>query len=131
MLYLATQPPNRPTFQRDISETLNIPPHFLGKILQQLSRSQLVISQKGKSGGFALAKSAHEITPYDIIEAIDGEFFLDGCYLGFPGCDEDQPCPVHSQWKELKADLILMLQGKNIAELGAELDTKVDSTKRM
>lgn len=131
MLYLASQPSDRPIFQRDISQALNIPPHFLGKVLQMLSRNRLVISQKGKSGGFILGKSSENITPFDIILAIDGPVFLDGCFMGFPGCSDDAPCPVHSQWKRLKDDITDMLKNKSIAQLSKEIDLKLHSIRKL
>ncbi len=127
ILYLASQPPNRPVLQRDISRALQIPPHFLGKVLQLLSRSNLVISQKGKSGGFVLGRLPKNISLYDILEATDGAACLDGCILGFSECGDETPCPVHSQWKQRKETIIEMLQTRNAEELSKELHVKLES----
>ena len=127
MLFLASRPPNEPVFQRDISSALKIPPHFLGKILQSLVRSKLVVSQKGKAGGFALGKSPKEINLCTIINAIDGPVFLDGCILGFPGCCDESACPVHDQWKEIKRSIIEMLEGKSLEQLSRELENKLST----
>ena len=125
VLYLASQPQNRPILQRDISGALQIPPHFLGKVLQLLSRSNLVISRKGKSGGFILARSPKDISLYDILEATDGAASLDGCILGFNECGDESPCPVHFQWKESKQILMEMLRNSNAEELSQEIDVKL------
>ena len=130
VIYLAAQPPNTPVLQRDISSALNIPPHFLGKVLQVLSRHHIVISRKGKTGGFLLGRSPKDIIPYDIIEAVDGAEFLDHCVLGFPGCGDDNPCPVHSQWKQAKEIIIQMLKNNNVEQLSKEIDVKLDLIKR-
>jgi len=126
MLFLASQPPHKPILQRDISKSLGIPPHFLGKVLQALVRNKLVISQRGKSGGFVLGKSPDEITPYQIIEAIEGQTFLDGCFLGFPGCSDTQPCPVHVEWQKIKTHVSEMLQEKNLQVLSRELYIRLE-----
>lgn len=131
MIYLASQPQNTPIFQRDISTALNIPRHFLGKILQSLSRNGLVISQKGKTGGFVLGKSPTGISPFDIIQAIDGPIFLEECVLGFPGCNDDSPCPVHVQWKQIKEGIIQMLKNKDIEQLSQEIDVKLALVKEL
>lgn len=125
MLFLAAGPPGKPILQRDISAALDIPPHFLGKVLQTLARNKLVISQKGKSGGFILARPAQQITPFDIITAIDGPTFLDGCLLGFPTCNDHAPCPVHNDWGELKNGILKMFYDENISQLSKELDRKL------
>ncbi len=130
ILYLASQPPERPILQRDISSALNIPPHFLGKILQLLRRNNLVISQKGKSGGFLLGRSAEDIFLYDILEAVDGCSCLDGCILGFTHCGDENPCPVHSQWKQSKETIMELLQSRNAEELSKELHVKLNSLNR-
>lgn len=131
MIYLATQPQDAPILQRDIATALNIPPYFLGKILQLLSRSGLVNSFKGKSGGFVLARPLHEVSLYDVVLAMEGPTFLCGCILGFPGCDDRTPCPVHNQWKSLKQELVQMLQQQTIADLGHDIHAKLEFIKTL
>ncbi|MFQ5648861.1 MAG: RrF2 family transcriptional regulator [bacterium] len=128
LLYLASQPGARPSFQRQIATALDIPPHFLGKVLQMLVRSGLIISQRGKTGGFILGKSAEEITPYEVILAIDGPAFLDDCFLGFPGCNDQFPCPLHSRWTHIKEDIIAMLKTQSIAQLERQIGAEFPVT---
>ncbi len=129
VLYLGSQARNRPIHQRDISRALNIPPHFLGKILQLLSHRGLIISQKGKTGGFLLGHSAKDISLYDIVEAIDGTEFLNACILGFRGCGDENPCPVHSQWKEAQQIITQMLRSGTVDQLSKQIERKVGSVK--
>ncbi len=124
-LYLGTQASGKPIVQRQISNALHIPPHFLGKVLQSLSRSGLITSQKGKTGGFCLARSPGSIALLDIIEAVDGSGTLDGCLLGFPGCSDDQPCPFHNEWKEAKTIILRGLQDRSLQELSEEMGAKL------
>jgi Rrf2 family iron-sulfur cluster assembly transcriptional regulator len=131
ILYLSRQPENEPALLRDISERLNIPHHFLSKVLQALTRTDVVVSYKGANGGFALGRSPKEITLGDIVKAIDGEAFLNHCVLGFPGCGDDNPCPVHPQWKKAKQIIHDMLHKKTVYDLGKEFDTKLDFLDRL
>jgi Rrf2 family protein len=126
MIYLASQPRDTPVLQRDISNSLDIPAHFLGKILQLLSHKGLVISYKGKTGGFLLGRSPKNISLYDVVEVIDGTAFLDGCVLGFPACGDANPCPVHPQWKKNKEQILQILKNKNIEQLSKEIDIKLN-----
>ena len=41
---------------KDIAAALDVPKYFLAKILQQLSRNNLISSTKGPSGGFFLSE---------------------------------------------------------------------------
>src|SRR5262245_62861450 len=50
----------------------NLPRDFLAKIFQRLVRAKLLTSAKGRGGGFALARPAHQITLLHIVEAIEG-----------------------------------------------------------
>ncbi len=124
MLYLAAKTTDGPMLQRDISDGLDIPSDFLGKVLQSLSRNGLVSSQKGRHGGFRLAKPAQDISPLEIINAIDGPTVLHECVMGFPGCHDDSPCPVHQQWGGIRQEITEMLQTQSLQQLSQDLDIK-------
>lgn len=125
-LFLAKQPKDQFVLLRDISDKLDIPHHFLSKVLQTLTRADIVASFKGANGGFTLARPSHEIHLIEIVRAVDGDKFLDECVLGFPGCGDKNPCPVHQQWKRAKEIILAMLYKKTLAELGRGLEPKLD-----
>jgi Rrf2 family protein len=50
----------------------NLPPKFLGAILSELRRAEIVSSQRGVDGGFRLARPASEITVADVLRALSG-----------------------------------------------------------
>ena len=54
-----------------IAARIGAPQNYLGKLLQTLAQSGLVYSQKGKGGGFQLARKLEAITLFDIVEPID------------------------------------------------------------
>jgi Rrf2 family protein len=56
---------------KTIAEAQGIPPYFLVQILLQLKTAQLVISVRGASGGYQLARPPEAITLADVINAID------------------------------------------------------------
>lgn len=126
IIYLAAQPSGVPVLQRDISKALDIPPHFLGKILQALTRHEIVSSQKGKSGGFLLNRPHEEISLMSVVRITDGDLFLDKCIIGFPGCDDDKPCPLHAEWSATKQTIIQMLEDRNVSEMSEQLETKLN-----
>jgi Rrf2 family iron-sulfur cluster assembly transcriptional regulator len=109
VIYMADRKQDEYLSQHEIANALNIPPHFLGKILQSLARNGLVVSVRGKFGGFQIAKKSTEITILDIIEAVEGKPFLGGCLLGLPGCNDKIPCFAHTKWGKIKGDLIKLL----------------------
>jgi len=126
VMFLAVQPENHPVFQRDISQALNIPIHYLGKVLQMLVKHDLVISHKGINGGFVIDRNAGKITMNSIVKIVDGDTFLDGCMVGFPFCSDDHPCPVHEEWAHAKSEIKKIFEQKDINCFSEELNTKLD-----
>ena len=55
-----------------IASAQGIPQKFLENILLELRRSELVTSQRGVEGGYALGRPAGEITVADVIRAVEG-----------------------------------------------------------
>lgn len=131
VLYIAKVSGERPVLLKEISTALNIPHHFLSKILQTLTKNEIVISHKGFNGGFELAKKASEINIIDVVRAIDGESYLTDCVLGFPDCSDNNPCPVHNTWSKSKNIILDMLHNKTVEKLSKELDGKLNLIKTL
>ena len=119
--YLALKGGGEMSSIKELTEKLEIPYHFLGKILQSLSRKGLLKSLKGPTGGFALGMPAKEITLFHIVEAIDGVKFTSACVMGFPECSGKNPCAVHEQWGGLRDGIYKMLVHKHIAEVAKDM----------
>jgi Rrf2 family protein len=121
VLFLALKPPGEMTSIKDLTKKLDIPYHFVAKILQDLKRKGLLTSLKGPTGGFTLGIPAKKVTLFHIVEAIDGVDFTNNCVLGFPECSGKNPCAAHEKWAELREGIYSMLVGKNIAQMAAEM----------
>jgi Rrf2 family transcriptional regulator, iron-sulfur cluster assembly transcription factor len=126
IMYISMKENDAYTDIKEISKELSIPPHFLAKIMQNLSRNEILRSYKGPTGGFALAMDPKEITLYQLVVAIDGDGFLNDCVLGLPVCGGENPCPVHEQWGKMREEIHEMLAGKTIAQLVKETKKKQD-----
>lgn len=100
-----------------IAEGQDIPRHFLSKILQQLVKNNLLLSMKGPTGGFSLAKAPEKITLIEIIEAIDGLEVFNKCGIGFKQCNDKKPCPIHDEYKKVRAQVEDLFRSKSLQEL--------------
>jgi Rrf2 family protein len=120
-MYLALKPEGERTSIKELTRKIDIPYHFLAKILQDLTYKGLLISQKGPTGGFALGKPAKDITLFQIVEAIDGTDVTSKCVLGFPECSGKNPCAVHEKWTGLRDEIHVMLVDKNITQMAREM----------
>jgi Rrf2 family transcriptional regulator, iron-sulfur cluster assembly transcription factor len=114
VLYLATFQLGAVVSADDIARKLSIPKEFVSKILQSLTESGIIISKKGKSGGFSLARDPKKIKLLDIVAAIDGLAMFNNCVLGFPNCNPANPCPLHEKWGVLRTQTYEMLNEDTI-----------------
>ncbi|MBI5326552.1 MAG: Rrf2 family transcriptional regulator [Ignavibacteriae bacterium] len=101
----------------DIAKELDIPADFLTKILQRLTKKNIMNSLRGVKGGVRLGKSPDKISMYDIVQAIDGETIFKKCFLNLEGCGEEAPCPFHESWKDFRTNLGNMLKDTSLTFL--------------
>ncbi len=111
----------------ELSEAIDSPKSFTAKILQKLTRDQVLISSiTGPNGGFYLTEAAKKKSMLHVLTLLDDESVITGCILGLKECSEKNPCPMHSQYRKIKPQLLEMLDRKTIAELAREMkDPKV------
>jgi Rrf2 family transcriptional regulator, iron-sulfur cluster assembly transcription factor len=105
---------------KEIAGHCNVPYHFLGKIVQQLSKNGVLSSAKGPRGGITLAAPPGEITLLRIVEAIDGLDVATRCVLGHPSCHDKSPCPLHVEWGKNREQIMKMLTERSLEDLAAE-----------
>ena len=76
----------------DLSQRADAPRKFLEAILLELARRSIVVSRRGKLGGYSLARPADAISFAEVIRVIDGPLALAPCVsrLSFRKCDD---CP--------------------------------------
>lgn len=117
VLFLSTESENELFNAEQVSKKVKQPKEFVSKVLQTLTYAGIVSSKKGKNGGFSLANPAKNIRLIDIVKAIDGESVFENCVLGFPGCSDAKPCPVHETWGKIRDEAYEMLKRETLADL--------------
>ena len=106
---------------KKIAEDLVTPQPFLAKLLQQLTKNDLVSSIKGPNGGFYLSDANKENSIWDIIENIDGTAKFDQCFLGLKICGDEHPCPVHYIAAPFKKRILNDFKDKTILKFTEEI----------
>lgn len=123
---LAAKPVDAVINVKDMAEELNIPRHFLGKVLTDLVKKQLVVSAKGPTGGFKLAESSKNLTVYELLENIGGLSKLgNACIMGLDECNEETPCALHENWQEFKKSVVLKTERLTLAEFSQNLSDRI------
>lgn len=122
-IYIASESfQNRRVGLKKIAENINSPVAFTAKILQTLSRENIIHSAKGVGGGFEIPKDKiAKIKLAQIVTALDGDQIFTGCGLGLSQCSEEHPCPVHDKFKFIKQELVFMLENTNLEEMALGL----------
>lgn len=108
---------------KEIAQGIDAPEHFIAKILQELGKKKLINSVKGPNGGFYMDILNRKSSIADVVKAIDGDSIYKDCVIGLKLCSEKNPCPVHFEFKEIKRNLISMLEENTIADFNEKLDT--------
>lgn len=102
----------------DIAKKIDSPEAFTAKILQILSKNNIIHSIKGVGGGFDIPKETmNQITLAQVVTALEGDRVFTGCGLGLNHCSEEHPCPVHDKFKAIRNELANMLETTNLEEL--------------
>ena len=95
VVYLATQP-GKPATTEEVAGRTRVPAAYLAKILQGLSRSGLVRSQRGVGGGVTLDRDPALLTIFDVVNAVEPIQRIRGCPLGLTMTREGL-CPLHDR----------------------------------
>ncbi|AKQ47665.1 Rrf2 family transcriptional regulator [Rufibacter radiotolerans] len=102
---------------KELSQELELPSPFMGKILQDLVRKGVIASMKGPHGGFYLHRPASEITILEVVNTIDGLEAFKKCGMGMKKCSDKHPCPLHNDIKAYRDHLLGVFNKKNIQDL--------------
>ena len=105
----------------EISNAIDSPQSFTAKILQLLTRDKIVSSVRGPNGGFYISEKAKKLPARSILQAMGEAEVLEKCVLGLKKCSEVQPCPMHSQYKSIRQQLIQLFVTKTIQQLAADI----------
>jgi Rrf2 family protein len=57
----------------ELARTEAVPANYLVQILSELRNGGLIVSRRGKQGGYALARAPEDITLLEIVKVIEGE----------------------------------------------------------
>ncbi|MBK8506637.1 MAG: Rrf2 family transcriptional regulator [Saprospiraceae bacterium] len=107
----------------DLAAKLDVPKHFLAKILQQLTRNRLVSSSKGRNGGFYLTKENQKSNLLAVIECMDGARAFRECVLGLAECSNENPCPYHGTVRKYRDQFLILVEEETIEESAQRIRT--------
>lgn len=123
LIFIATQPRGVPVLIRTVARHLGVPPPYLAKIMQNLSRGKLIHSFRGRQGGVCLSEGGENTDLMQILTLIEGPGLTDNCVLGLKVCGDETACPVHTQWKPIKTKIVDLLNKQTLGKLAAAVQS--------
>lgn len=100
-----------------IAKAAEVPAPYLAKIMKRLNDAGIVISKRGFKGGIWLARPPEAITLIEVMTAVDGPEYLEGCLLGNATCSDERACPSHAFWKVTREQIRAELTGHTLADV--------------
>lgn len=120
MIHLAEHETKEIITINEIAREQKIPEKFLRKIIPKLCSAGLIKTYKGNNGGISFSKNPDEITPLEIIQAIEGPLALNKCLIDKAFCSNTRWCSVHTLWCDLLIEMRKKLSSKSIKTLAIE-----------
>ena len=120
-LFLALIQEEKEKVQLDeIALTIDVPRHFLGKVLKKLVKEEVLGSAKGPHGGFFLKEDTLKTPLLKIVAITDGLSSFQQCVLRFQDCNPENPCPLHQKVEAVVQELRKTIGETTIGDLMIE-----------
>ena len=123
LVYVILQNSNgrRPGF-KEIAKGIDSPEPYLAKILQNLTKLEIIKSAKGRGGGFFFPNPERKLPLFEVIKVTEGESFFTKCGFGLNNCDANNPCPVHEHYKPIREQLFSFVMKESIQSLAGKVE---------
>src|SRR5690242_6864752 len=105
---------------KEIADAYGIPLPLLAKILQKLTKTGLLFSVSGSTGGYKLARKPEKLSALEVIHAIDGPIILTTCFTKHGHCDQSEKCTVREPLKKVHEAIIDLLNRITISDLAGD-----------
>lgn len=114
-IFLAQNFGKGPVQAKEIAVTQKVPVRYLELLLSQLKKARLINSNRGKLGGYFLAKPASSISVYDIVTALEGRVTFVSSHE--KNDNDEVEVSVSDYWKQAEESLVEYLRQSSIEDL--------------
>jgi FeS assembly SUF system regulator len=97
---------------QELAARSRVPLPTVSKLAKELSKAGLVISHRGRNGGYGLARAADAISVAEIVEALEGPIALTECSRpGKTDCGIEDTCLARASWDPVSRAIEDALRG--------------------
>ncbi|HEX2865602.1 MAG TPA: Rrf2 family transcriptional regulator [Ignavibacteriales bacterium] len=129
ILFLARQPKENLIMSSEIAKSEDIPAHYLAKILQRMAKYGYVDSFKGRGGGFQITDLALKSSILEIVERVEGPVINLKCVTGLKECSDENPCPLHEEWAQVRERIFQLVSSKTVQEVAEKYAETLNKNK--
>ena len=124
LIALAEAPKGRIVQIQEIADRQNVPKKFLELIMLDLKRHGFVFSQRGRGGGYLLARPADQVSFGQVLRAMDGPIAPLPCasvtgYRKCTDCEDERTCAIRKVMREVRDAMAAILDRTTLADAAA------------
>ena len=114
---------DKPVSAREMATEEDISPSFLEQLLAHLRRHDIIVGVRGPGGGFKLKRPPGDILISEVVEALEGQFYVSSCLStdcrgrDCNPCDRYDDCVVVPMLKRLERDITNVLSSYNLSDI--------------
>jgi len=104
---------------QELARRSRVPLPTVSKLCKELSRAGLVVSHRGRRGGYSLSRGPEAISMAQVVEALEGPIALTVC--GSPGaepCGIELSCIAKGTWDPVSRAVQSALRALPLSEIG-------------
>lgn len=134
---LAVLPPGAALSGEALAEFLGVPPPYMAKQLQALSRAGIVIAKRGAAGGYRLARPPESLSLWDVTAAIEGSAPSFRCTevrqngpCGATRAECSKPCPIAAAFRRAESGYREALSAVRLTDIVAGVAQEATSARK-
>jgi FeS assembly SUF system regulator len=103
---------------QELAQASRVPLPTVSKILKELCRAGVVVSHRGRHGGYSLARPAEQISVAAIVEALEGPVSVTECSEAHGLCALEPTCLAKAHWGPISRAIQGTLERLPLSALG-------------
>ena len=128
--YFAHNAEKQPFSAKPLSEASQIPLPTVSKLLKMLTNTGLLVSERGRNGGYSLAKRPHEVSVGQVISLLEGPLALTECSDKHGQCKIEGDCPVRNNWRKINRYMMKALELLTIEDMSGPMPAHLLKVER-
>ena len=119
MVDLAINSTDGPVNIKSIAERQKISEYYLEQLFATLRKANIILSVRGATGGYTLAREPKCISVKDIIDAVEGPVGISNCIEG-ENCSNMDSCPTRLLWFKLSESINSVMENTSLEDIIAD-----------